>query len=162
MPNSNISAPAWRVSQWFNAPAPIDLADLKGRVVALHAFQMLCPGCVSHGLPQAQKIHSVFDEKDVVVIGLHTVFEHHDAMTPTSLDAFLHEYHVTFPVGVDEKGDTGPIPKTMEAYGMRGTPTLLLIDRNGFVREHSFGQLDDMAVGARISSLVAEQLHITE
>ena len=157
MTRDNVPAPPWQVSQWFNAPAPIDLADLKGRVVAVHAFQMLCPGCVAHGLPQAQKIRTIFDKKDVVVIGLHTVFEHYEAMTPTSLEAFLHEYRVTFPVGVDAKGDPGPLPKTMEAYGMRGTPTLLLIDRNGFLREHSFGQLDDMVVGARISSLVTEE-----
>lgn len=32
---------------------------------------MLCPGCVSHGLPQAQRILSTFGD-DVVVLGLHT------------------------------------------------------------------------------------------
>ena len=52
-------APPLRVSQWFNAPRPLTLDSLRGRAVALHAFQMLCPGCVSHGLPQAGRLHQL-------------------------------------------------------------------------------------------------------
>jgi peroxiredoxin len=72
-------APEWRVQKWFNTKKPIQLSDLRGKVVVLHTFQMLCPGCVMYGLPQAQKIYNMFPKKDVAVIGLHTVFEHHDA-----------------------------------------------------------------------------------
>jgi peroxiredoxin len=124
--------------------------------VALHAFQMLCPGCVAHGIPQAQRIHELFGQADVSVIGLHTVFEHHEAMTPVSLKAFVHEYRLTFPIGVDRPGRAGPLPVTMERYAMRGTPTLILIDRRGRLRQHAFGQVDDMAVGASIAGLLAE------
>ena len=155
MQRENIKAPAWHVSRWFNTE-PLNLEDLKGRVIALHTFQMLCPGCVSHGIPQAQKIRACFREQDVAVIGLHTVFEHHEAMSPTSLEAFLHEYGIQFPVGVDEPGTDGPIPKTMAAYGLRGTPSLVLIDRDGFLREHLFGQTEDIAVGALIARLAGE------
>jgi hypothetical protein len=52
----NIPAPEWSISSWINTPAPISLASLRGRVVVVHAFQMLCPGCVSHGIPQALAI----------------------------------------------------------------------------------------------------------
>ncbi len=54
------------------------------QVVVLHAFQMLCPGCVLHGTPLAQRIHDQFRAEDLTVIGLHSVFEHHDAMGPES------------------------------------------------------------------------------
>ena len=131
---------------------------MRGRVVVLHAFQMLCPGCVQHGLPQASRIRSAFSAHDVAVIGLHTVFEHHAAMTPVSLQAFLHEYRIAFPVGVDlpsnAQGD--PVPQTMRAYGFSGTPSLVLIDRQGFLRRHSFGADDDLLVGAAIAALLAE------
>lgn len=151
-------APPWRVSRWFNAPQGSEpsLESLKGKVVALHAFQMLCPGCVSHGIPQAQRMHDLFADRGVAVIGLHTVFEHHEAMTPTALAAFLHEYRVSFPVGVDEPGEGTPLPRTMEAYGLRGTPSLVLIDRHGRLRAHAFGQTDDLAVGAELAFLLAE------
>ena len=151
-------APRWTASEWFNTAAALQLQDLRGRVVVLHAFQMLCPGCVQHGLPQAQRIQATFAAQDVAVVGLHTVFEHHAAMTPVSLRAFLHEYRVGFPVGVDARAEDArdPIPSTMRAYGLQGTPSLLLIDRRGDLRLHAFGAAEDLAVGAAIAVLVGE------
>lgn len=149
-------APELQVAQWINTLTPVTLAGLRGKVVVVEAFQMLCPGCVMHGLPQAQRVQRAFHNEDVAVIGLHTVFEHHAAMTPVSLQAFLYEYRITFPVGVDAPSSDGPVPRTMAAYSMRGTPTLLLIDRKGYLRHHHFGQVDDLVLGAQIAMLAAE------
>ena len=150
-------APPLSVSQWFHAPQPITLDSLRGRVVVLHAFQMLCPGCVAHGIPQAKEVHRQFAREEVAVVGLHTVFEHHEAMTPVALAAFLHEYRIEFPVGVDARSDDGgDIPQTMRAYGMRGTPTLVVIDRVGRIRMHAFGSVEDLALGALIGRLLVE------
>jgi peroxiredoxin len=149
-------APELVVSKWFNTEEPISLAALRGRVIMLHAFQMLCPGCVSHGTPQAAKAHRMFRNTDLTVIGLHTVFEHHAAMTPVSLEAFIHEYRLTFPIGVDQPGDNTAIPVTMQRYQMQGTPTSILIGRDGKIRHRGFGQEDDMALGMIIGSLLAE------
>jgi hypothetical protein len=44
----------------------------------------------------------------------------------------------------------------MRAYGLQGTPSLLLIDRLGFLRRHSFGAEEDLTLGAAIATLVAE------
>jgi len=150
-------APELAVSKWFNTKQPLTLEELRGKIVILHAFQMLCPGCVSHGTPQAEKLHQMFSGDDLRVIGLHTVFEHHAAMTPVSLEAFIHEYRLTFPIGVDEAGKDGDIPVTMERYGMRGTPSFVVIDRDGVICHHGFGQQEDMAVGALVGSLLAER-----
>ena len=149
------AAPPLAVSQWFNADQPISLERLTGRVVAIEAFQMLCPGCVSHGLPQAQRIASTF-AGDVTVLGLHTVFEHHDAMGPVSLEAFLHEYRIGFPVGVDTHDHPDGTPVTMARYQLRGTPSLILIDRAGRVRLNAFGHVDDLVVGAALARLIDE------
>jgi peroxiredoxin len=150
------SPPPLQVARWFNTAAPISLDDLRGRVVVLHAFQMLCPGCVKHGLPQAMAIRRAFGEDEVAVIGLHSVFEHHAVMKPAALEVFLAEYRVNFPVGVDSPAESGDIPLTMAAYEMRGTPTLVLIDRAGVLRLHHFGQADDLLVGAAIGRLLGE------
>lgn len=152
-------APDLDVVQWFNVQEPLTLASLRGRVVVLHAFQMLCPGCVSYGLPQAQRIATIFPVSKVAVIGIHAVFEHHEAMTPVSLAAFIHEYRLKFPIAVDRPGTEGPIPRTMAAYGMQGTPSLVLIDGAGLIRHHAFGAEDDLKVGAEIALLVAEGPH---
>ena len=91
----------------------------------------------------------------LVVLGIHTVFEHHAAMTPVSLQAFLHEYRVTFPVGVDRAHESG-MPETMRAYHMQGTPTLILIDMQGRLRQQWLGAVSDLVVGAEIMRLALE------
>ena len=149
----------WTTSRWFGHQGdPLQPAALAGRVVVLHVFQMLCPACVHHGLPQAQRIDASSPGDAVAVVGLHSVFEHHAAITPVSLEAFLHENRIRFPVGVDaaaaDPGD--PIPQTMRRYQLEGTPTLVVIDRRGFLRHVAFGAEDDLAVGARIGALLAE------
>lgn len=152
----NPMAPEWQVDVWLNTQAPLELSQLRGRVVLLHAFQMLCPGCVSHAVPQAERMHREYAEQGVSVIGLHTVFEHHAAMTPLALAAFLHEYHVTHPVAVDVAVEGTPIPATMHRYEMRGTPTLILIDRAGKLRLNQFGRMDDLRLGMMLGQLLAE------
>jgi len=153
--NKPVPAPELKISQWFNAPKSLNLADLRGKVVVIEAFQMLCPGCVSHGLPQAQTVFQTFDREQVEVIGIHTVFEHHDAMKPVSLEAFLYEYRIAFPVGVDKVSSSGEIPQTMAAYELRGTPSLVVIDQLGQIRQQHFGQIPDMVIGAQIATLLA-------
>ena len=149
------STPEWSVSEWLNTPEPLTLAALRGKVVVLHAFQMLCPGCVTHGVPQTTRLHQFFDPQEVAVIGIHTVFENHAVMTPAALRVFIHEFRVKFPVGIDSAGHDR-IPETMRRYQMRGTPSLLLIDRGGRLRAHKMGQLEDLILGAAVQQLIDE------
>lgn len=150
-------APEWDIVQWLNCDVPLDVRALRGRVVVAAAFQMLCPGCVAQTIPQLRQAHALFAASGVAVIGLHTVFEHHAAMGPVALKAFLHEYQVQFPVGIDRPGDgSDPIPSTMRRYAMQGTPTLLLIDRQGRLRRQTFGHVPDLQLGAEIMSLLRE------
>lgn len=150
-------APPLQVAAWINTPKPLSLADFRGRVLLIEAFQMLCPGCVSQGLPQAQRVRQVFGPADIAIIGLHTVFEHHAAQGGiVPLEAFAHEYRLDFPIGVDQPGAAGGAPRTMQAYAMQGTPTLILVDRLGRRRLQRFGHLDDLALGSALATLIAE------
>ncbi len=143
-------------ADWLNTERPLALGDFRSRVLAVEVFQMLCPGCVLNGLPQAQRLAQTFEEKDLAVIGLHSVFEHHAGNSRESLAAFLHEWRIRFPVAIDAAGE-GPLPRTMEAWGLKGTPSLVLIDRTGRMRARHFGQVADMALGAQVMGLIAEE-----
>ncbi len=158
MQNKLMPAPELVVEKWLNTNDDISLESLKGNVIAVYAFQMLCPGCVENSIPQARKANAIFKDMGVKVLGLHTVFEHHMAMTEISLKAFLHEYKINFPVGIDmpSNDNNNPIPKTMSLYGMGGTPTLLLIDKLGNLRKHKMGHEDDLVLGAELMNLVNE------
>lgn len=153
-------APEWSVSRWFNNDDGPSLSSLRGRPVFLHAFQMLCPGCVQHALPQSLKVAAAFADTDLAIIGLHTVFEHHAVMGPNALQVYLHENRIAYPVAVDAYRDddpaTHPLPLTMQAYAMQGTPTLCLIDRKGRLRTQHFGLIEDLRLGAKIATLLAE------
>lgn len=152
------SPPELSVTRWVNSRQPLSLKALKGKVVMVMAFQMLCPGCVQHGLPQAKKVAEQFSDDEVVVIGLHSVFEHHEVMTPAALEAFQHEYSWPFPIAIDAPGDAAAkgLPKTMAAYEMRGTPTVLIFDRAGRLRRHYFGHVEDMRLAAELMALSIE------
>jgi peroxiredoxin len=149
-------APPLQISTWLNTPEPISLQSLRGRVVLLHAFQMLCPGCVMHSVPQIGLVRQLFQDKALTVIGIHTVFEHHAVMNVDALRVFVHEYRLTYPIGVDQPSEHDDIPMTMQAYRLRGTPSLMLIDQAGNLRVSHFGRMEDMQLGALIGQLLAE------
>jgi thiol-disulfide isomerase/thioredoxin len=148
--------PELAVSRWVNATEPLSLARLKDRVVVVVVFQMLCPGCVEHAIPQAKRLSARFNPEQVAIIGLHSVFEHHEAMTPAALEVFASEFKLPFPVAIDEPQPDGT-PRTMAAYQMQGTPTLLIFDRAGRLRRHYFGQPDDIMLAAEIMALAIEE-----
>lgn len=146
-------APAWTTSRWVNSD-PLTVDDLRGKVIALQAFQMLCPGCVTVALPQARKLTQVFGA-ELAVVGLHSVFEHHEAMTETALRAFTYEFGLDFPIAIDaHNGFQEPI--TFADYEMKGTPTMVLIDRRGRLRAQHFGAVDDMSLARAITQLAME------
>lgn len=150
-------APPLNPRHWLNSEQPITLESLRGRVVVVQAFQMTCPGCVLHALPQAARIQAAFEPTDVAVIGLHALFEHDEPTRTRALGSFLYEYGVDIPVGVDVASLDGRTPTVTDAYGFAGTPSMVLIDREGLLRAHVLGRPSDMLVGASIATLLAEE-----
>ncbi len=54
-----VEAPEWITTHWFNTPTSLSLKQLRGNVVAMVAFQMLCPGCVAQAIPQMNALHEL-------------------------------------------------------------------------------------------------------
>lgn len=149
------SPPELEAAAWFNADTPPTLKGLKGKVVVLAAFQQHCPGSLRHGLPQAARLAGAFSDDEVVVIGLNTPFEKADTQDRAALEAFVAEHGLAFPVALD-KADGKGLPKTMAAYEIQGTPTVLIVDRQGRLRRHYLGQVDDFRLGAEVMALTLE------
>jgi AhpC/TSA family len=156
--------PELSVASWLNIDQPLTLKALRGKVVLLTAFQLLCGGSTKHAIPQAARIAKCFQPKQVQVIGLHTVFERHDEMTDEALKAFVTEQQISFPIAIDAPAKSsggkapkdGVSPQTMAAFEIQGTPTILLFDRQGRLRRHYLGQVDDLRLGAEIMALTME------
>jgi len=144
-------------SDWLNTDTPLSLSSFRGRVVAVAVFQMLCEGCARFSLPQARNLHSAFARDDLEVIGMHSVFEHHHAMTPDALRVFVKEYGLQFPVAIDRHEEGSPMPVTMSRWALAGTPTLLVLDRDGQLALQHFGHVDDLRLGALLGGLIARR-----
>ena len=151
------AAPELSVSSWLNTDKLIMLSDLRGQVVLLEAFQMLCPACVFRSLPQASSLAEIFKEEDFQVIGIHSVFEHHEVMTKEALEVFSSEYRLRFPIGIDRYSSGNLVPQTMIDYQMQGTPTAVLIDKSGNIRASHMGHVAEEVISAQIGYLLAEQ-----
>jgi hypothetical protein len=78
-------------------------------------------------------------------------------MGSQALQAFLQEYRLPFPIGIDQAAEAGPLPVTMAQWGLNGTPSVVLFDRQGRARLHRFGVVDDLVLGAAIGQLLAER-----
>ena len=56
------------------------------------------------------------------------------------------------------KNKGGRIPQTLDAYQLEGTPSLIVIDRQGSLRKVKLGHLDDLTLGAELMSLIREDI----
>ncbi|WNO62240.1 redoxin family protein [Rheinheimera sp. MMS21-TC3] len=154
--NSFSLAPELETCAWFNTEQPLYLSALRGKVIVIVAFQMLCPGCVSHSLPQASALQKFHSTSQLQVIGLHAVFEHHHVMTQEALQVFIAEYGLNFAIAVDQPSTVEALPKTMSKLQLHGTPSIVLIDKQGRIRLNHFGHLHDLQLGSIIGRLLAE------
>ncbi len=147
--------PELKASAWINSDEPRPLASLKGRVVVVTAFQMHCPGSLKHGLPQAARMAEGFSDDEVVVMGLNTAFEEPEKQTADQLAVFAGTQGLGFPIAKDEVNG-GEVPETMAAYEIQGTPTTLIFDRQGRLRRHYLGRVDDVRLAAEVMAFCME------
>ena len=147
--------PEITASRWLNSDSKRSLKAEKGKVIFVTVCQIACPGSVKFGLPQAMRIRAGFAEAEVAVLGLHMTFEKFDEQTPEKVQQFLSDSGITIPVAFDKPNGIS-LPQTMHDYELQGTPAILLFDRQGRLRRHYLGAVDDLRLGAEIMALLIE------
>jgi peroxiredoxin len=98
---------------------------LKGKVVLVDFWATWCPPCREE-LPIIEKLHKEFKDKNLVVLGI----SDEDKET---IENFLKNNRLTFPILLDEKGKVG------KSYKVVAIPRLLLIDKTGRIRKDILG-----------------------
>ena len=149
----------WKLTHWTNG-SPVDLKDLKGKVVLVRWWT--APGCSYCRVtaPALNEFHDAYQAQGLEVLGVY----HHKLSTPLDPAAAwrqAREFGFKFPVAIDpqwrtlkkwwlEKGDTG------------FTSVSFLLDRQGVIRHiHPGGQYlkgdpDYLQLKSRIQQLLAE------
>ena len=141
------------VDDWINS-APLSLAELRGKVVALHFFTFGCINCI-HNQPAYKDWHERFSAQDVVLFGIHTPEGESDRKLENIRKA-IQEQGIKYPVAVDNQKDN------WTAWANHTWPAVYLIDKEGYVRYWWYGELNwqgaqgEKLFRERIAELLAE------
>jgi len=197
-------APNFGVSEWVQG-APTNFDQEKDHIVLVEVFQVNCPGCFMHAIPEAINIYNKYKDEGVRVLGIATAFEDFDKNTLGNLKMLVETgevvgetkealsmygqlkdgklpFKIPFPLAMDKLTKTSgeisqekilqfiypQIPEfdsqpeeykkqiiervksymkskeysaeTFEKFALQGTPSTILVDRKGILRDVSFGQ----------------------
>jgi len=193
--------------------------DKEGDNVKLaEVFQVNCPGCFMHSIPEIINIYNKYKSDGLSVMGVATAFEDYDKNTLENLEMLLTtgevvgdtkqaltqygqldngklQFKIPYPIAMDSLVKEGGEPsmekmtafinqqipnfesqpddyknqiysrvkeyyrskeytaETFEMYSLRGTPSTILVDRKGILRDVSFGST------ANLESMVQKLLN---
>lgn len=96
------------------------ITDLKGKVVVLHFWAKWCPPCVVE-LPEFKAFAESMASDSVVFLPLSLDKD------PDTVAQFFGQNAIALPVYMDRQGDT------MRAFGMKGLPSTVILDKDGHV-----------------------------
>ncbi|WP_310571026.1 redoxin family protein [Gemmatimonas sp.] len=133
--DSGRPAPAWKNASWLNAPAPVSLASLKGRVVLLNFWVFTCYNC-TNTLPSLRTLDAQYRDRGLSIIGIHTpefppYAGEHDK---NNVAKALTKYAITYPIAQDNDR------ASWDLYRIQYWPSFVLIDKQGRVRYEGYGE----------------------
>ena len=119
------------------------LSDFKGQPVILNFWATWCGPCRAE-FPEFQEA-SIDNADSLVIIGINNTTADQADQVPD----FLEEFGITFPIVLDETGET------VKTYRIIGLPTTVFVDSNGIVNEVFTGPLNKAYIESKISELEA-------
>ena len=211
-------APNLKIGKWVQG---MDTNfDKEGDNVKLvEVFQVNCPGCFMHSIPEIINIYNKYKGDGLSVMGVATAFEDYDKNTLENLEMLLTtgevvgdtkqaltqygqlndgklQFKIPYPVAMDSLVKEGGEPsmekmtafinqqipnfesqpedyknqiyarvkeyykskeytaETFEMYSLQGTPSTILVDRKGILRDVSFGSTANL--DAMVQKLLSE------
>ena len=197
-------APNLKLGKWVQG-TDTNLDQEGDNVKLVEVFQVNCPGCFMHSIPEIINIYKKYRTDGLSVFGVATAFEDYDKNTLENLEMLLRtgevvgdtkqaltqygqlndgkiQFKIPYPVAMDSLVKEGGEPsmekmtafinqqipnfesqpddyknqiyarvkqyykskeytaETFEMYSLQGTPSTILVDRKGILRDVSFGQ----------------------
>ncbi|MEU6932325.1 TlpA disulfide reductase family protein [Streptomyces sp. NPDC046385] len=130
---------------------PLDVADLKGKVVVLNVWGSWCPPCRAEA-PHFAKVAKDLKAKGVEFVGINT----RDPNKQPAL-AFEEDYGVPYPSLYDPAGKliVSGFPKG--TLNPQAIPSTVVLDKDGKVAARSLMALDETKLRSMIEPLIAEK-----
>ncbi|MFZ1721875.1 MAG: cytochrome c biogenesis protein DipZ [Microgenomates group bacterium] len=130
--SKKIPAPALiQGGQWFNSE-PLQLADLKGKVVLVDFWTYTCINC-QRTLPYLREWYEKYKDNGLVIIGVHAP-EFEFEKNPNNVQQAITDFGITYPVMQDNEF------ATWRTYDNHYWPAKYLIDKDGHIRYTHFGE----------------------
>jgi peroxiredoxin len=117
------------ISNWLNS-GPLNLADLRGKVVLVDFWTYGCINC-TRTLPHVTRLYDTYQDRGLVVVGIHTPEFPFEKVT-SNVQTAIKRHDIKYPVAQDNDY------ATWNAYHNQYWPAQYIIDRNGtIVFEHA-------------------------
>jgi thiol-disulfide isomerase/thioredoxin len=148
------TAPALRFERAFNAATQPDFPT-PGRITLVDFWATWCAPCREQ-IPELEKLANDQRGRGLDVVGV-TKFYGDDGSAAgrnaelREIEAFLRDNGMTYPILVASGKETH------DAFGIRGIPTIVLIDRDGRVIDYGLGSDGSRAVIQRAVAMLGEQ-----
>jgi cytochrome c biogenesis protein CcdA/thiol-disulfide isomerase/thioredoxin len=134
-------------TRWFNSP-PLSREQLKGKVVLVDFWTYSCINCI-RTIPHVRAWHQRYARDGLVVVGVHApefAFER----DPANVQKAIADFGIGYPVAMDNKW------AIWRAFNNRYWPAHYLVDAQGRIRYHHFGEGGTDKTEAAIRSLLIE------
>ena len=132
---------------WLNS-APLTPQQLRGKVVLVDFWTYSCINCI-RTVPYIRAWAAKYRERGLVVVGVHTPeFKFEEDLV--NINAAVGRFQIDYPIAVDSG------QQIWQAWGNRYWPALYLVDANGKIRHHQFGEGGYDKMERAIQSLLAE------
>jgi cytochrome c biogenesis protein CcdA/thiol-disulfide isomerase/thioredoxin len=136
------------IQQWLNTRGGKQ-PNLRNKVVLVDFWTYSCINCL-RTLPHLKAWDAAYRKAGLAIVGVHTpefAFEH----VPSNVRDAVRRFGIRYPVAIDNGY------KTWDAYSNQYWPAEYLIDRNGHVRHHHFGEGEYGQTEQLIRGLLAER-----
>jgi TolA-binding protein/peroxiredoxin len=136
--------------------APVTIAEAKGGVMVLNFFADRYESCIVE-LANLAKLENQFKDKPVRFVGVTKYYRPLTSVPAETqqadLEALLEKQGVTFPVGIAQDF------RNLRAYGVRGVPHTVVIDKTGRIAHLKIGAgRDDDGGGAALARAIENAL----
>jgi peroxiredoxin len=99
----------------------VSLRDFRGKIVVADFWTMWCATCREE-LPKVHRIHETYAPRGAVVLGIHL-----EEKNAAAVRSFVEKAGIAYTVLLD------PEETTADAFDIRGTPSLVIIDAGGAI-----------------------------
>jgi cytochrome c biogenesis protein CcmG, thiol:disulfide interchange protein DsbE len=125
------------------AQSPIDLANLRGKVVLINFWASWCIPCAEEAA-ELEAAYRRYKDRGVVFLGIDWLDNEADALN------YLKKFDITFANGPDLQTKIGP------AYRISGVPETYILDKQGNVRFTKISPVSAAELAAEFDRLLKE------